>query len=599
MNKKTIVIVISTLLLIIVGLVIYFFNVNKININTKEIILFQNEDYDIKYNSKVQYSFSSNSSSVATIDKNGKIHGVNEGKTTITVKTKTDERKIDVYVNPSYSVDLELNREFDLDLENYKKTEITDKKIIDFDNNKVKGLELGESSLILKIDDKKSIKYNFNIVKVSLIDFTTNIDNDLNMYVGENEEIKVIGLEPTDTVVDENDIEIISSNKDILEVENNNVKALKKGEVTLTINYNDVKKEYNIKVTNVMEKITLKDTVTDVKLVDDNYYVLFGRIDKDYKLDVSYDPIDAEESDLIYSSSDNSVAVFKNNTLSVLKSGYSDITIKTKSNNNLSIKVKLLVSPESVYSAKTYSKINYIKKFTSSSQITWKYDVPENSTFFCAQSMILSDKYVVINQISSNNLKGNLTIVDRNTFKKVFNKEVTRTGHSNGATYNYKTKEYLIAPSTGKNNLNLTGVYSFNLDLEKKDIVLNQNDFLKGVYNSRMAYDKNLNIIVSGDQTETVVYDYETGKVLNKIKSLRANNQDLAIYNGVIYRAHSGGYVDTYRIMDGAYLGSYYFDFFEIEDLEIYDDKNFLLLFYRTGTNVDKLYMTNKMTIYN
>ena len=35
---------------------------------------------------------------------------------------------------------------------------------------------------------------------------------------------------------------------------------------------------------------------------------------------------------------------------------------------------------------------------------------------------ILSDKYVVVNQISSNNLKGNLTIVDRNTFKKVFNK---------------------------------------------------------------------------------------------------------------------------------------------------------------------------------
>ena len=593
--KKSIIIIFSFILLLVgFFLVIHYYKNNKIDIGIKKVVIFQDEIFDLSYYSNSTYTYRTENMNIATVNEKGKITGIKEGKTNLIIESKTESYSLDIVVNPVHFEKLELNREFDIELDSYKKYNISNKSIISFEDNKIKGLSLGSSAIIIDIDGTSKVKYNFEIIDVKLQDYELNIENNQNIYVGDIIDISVDKIDPEDAKT-KDDLEITIDNNEVASYKSGKLTALKSGKLVINSNYNDVKKEYNVAIYNRISKVSI-DKNEYLEKLKDNYYLFFGRLNNDYDLDFDIEPLYTLKSDVTVTSSDKNVVLVSNNILKIKNIGTADLLIKVKSNSDILITIKVLVIPDSVYSQTTYSKITYLKKFTSSSQLTWKYDVPENSTFKCAQSMILSDKYIVVNQISG--LKGRLNIVDRTTFKGIFSKVVERIGHANGATYNYKTGEYLIAPSTTPNTLNLTGLYSFNIDIEKEDVILNNNEFLNGIYTNRIGYDRTLDVYATGTGEETVIYDYVNNVELKRFSQLRGGNQDITIHNGVIYKANSTGYVDLYRITDGGYLGSYNFSFFEIEDLEVLDDNTFLLLFYRPSNNLDKIYTTDKMLIF-
>lgn len=351
---------------------------------------------------------------------------------------------------------------------------------------------------------------------------------------------------------------------------------------------------------NIQENVIATNLVvtnSDIKILNGNnkyQYLLYLEQGKSYVLSAALEPANTTNRRVKIISSNSNVTISRN-ILQANSVGNAVVTLKSSSNTDLVKNIKVLILPSSVMHATTYNKIKVLGSYKATTDFTSKFTIPENGTFYCAQSMSLSDSALVINQVDSTQKKGRLLVLDRN-FKKIYQQNISnKLGHANGATYNYQTGEHYIGRALA-NNSSQKGIYSYTIGA---GIVPTGSTFRSNLNTPRIGYDKNLHIMVSGAVGSHKIYDYDGTLLVDSRPILRDQNQDIAVYNGVIYRLSSSSKIDMYRITDNAYLGSYNVGPYELEDMEIFDSQHALLLFYRTGQSKDKIYMTTKIKLFN
>lgn len=328
-------------------------------------------------------------------------------------------------------------------------------------------------------------------------------------------------------------------------------------------------------------------------------YLLYLEKGKSYSFNHNIEPVNTTNKTISLSSSNSNVSI-NSNTITANSIGNTVVTINSNSNSNLNVKVRVIILPSSVFNANTYSKVKVLSTITKK-DFNIKYNVPVDSSIYITQSMAITSKYIIFNQMKRDATKGRIRIVNKSTFKQEKQINLAKDyGHCNSSTYNPNSK--LVMTARYGEEYKKKGLYCLKID---ENNISNSKEvscsFLKDYNVGRFVYDAKLDLYIFDFGEYTNIYDSDFNKIQQfHNKKLRKTNQGFLSYNGVFYMPNSTNYMDLYRIYDMKYLGTYKFDFHEIEDIEMWNEsKNEIaLLFYWTGTKKDQFGTTTKIKIY-
>lgn len=204
-------------------------------------------------------SWKSADETIAKVDGNGKIKGIKEGSTTIsvTIAGKTASCVVTVYEIPLVNIalnyeNLELVKKQEVQLTvTYSPSDTTDSKLIEWTSSNervakvdkagnVKALSAGTSIITAKVGGI-SASCTISVKEVPLESFVLNKES-ISLYEGETSEIDII-LNPENTT---DDIEILwlSSDDKVAEVDElGKIKALKEGNTVITAKIGDLEQQ--------------------------------------------------------------------------------------------------------------------------------------------------------------------------------------------------------------------------------------------------------------------------------------------------------------------------------------------------------------------
>lgn len=310
-------------------------NADPFNIDAKEskdIEITKPDDYDGKI------TYESSDDSIASVDGEGKVTGLKNGTVTITISAAGT----DVYEQQSCTVKVTVKRasaqisvkepEFDIDADENKTIEVT--KPADFNGKvtfesndtgivavnsttgEVTAIKAGKAKITVKATG--SDVYEDETVDVTVIvnkiDFSFTAD-DLIILIDQSEGIAVNN--PEDYPYQS--IEFTSSDDSIAIVENGKVTGLKNGTVTVTIKasgsekFNDNQTDITVTVNKIPSIIEVFTTQHEINVREDLDILAF---------------VNGEEKPLIFVSSDESIASVNGNTITGVKGGKVNITIR-------------------------------------------------------------------------------------------------------------------------------------------------------------------------------------------------------------------------------------------------------------------------------
>ncbi len=301
--------------------------------------------------------WSSSDSSIATVDEDGKVKGINAGLVKITAKTSNNKESnvlIEVKdINPvSLSIsktnnEIEVGDTKQLSLSfvpsnsTYKSVtwSSSDNNIISVDKNgKVTAKNVGTAKVIVYFNRDKNIKDEL-IIKVNPKgNVPTNIilnNNNSTIYVDSTINLKA-------TIIPNNasnkTITWSSSDSKIATVDKNGkVTAKKSGKVTIT-----AKTSNNLKATSTIKVIK---PLISVKKITINNNITSVFVNESVTLSASISPITASNKNIIWSSSDSSIATVDSNGKVIgKKAGSVKITATSKSNPRVSGSKSIVVS---------------------------------------------------------------------------------------------------------------------------------------------------------------------------------------------------------------------------------------------------------------
>lgn len=326
--------IIGLILFLVVGKIITKNNA-KVTINDKNVDLSVGDTYDLIPKEKGKYKYECADSDIASIDSNGHIKALKEGKTSITIKTsngnkvnciiniyprieKITAKKSDIYIGKKDTEKLK----YEISPSNAKifkeVWKIEDDSIATITDNKVKGKKIGTTKVYLTLNNNMKLVYNINIVKkadsISLDDVTVN--------VGEEKEISP-KLKPSSA--DDVPFEYKADDDSIVSISADNiVKGLKEGKTKVIVST-----PYGIE-----KKITVKVKTVPVRSISINKSNVTKALNESsVKLKANITPNDATDKSVKWSSSDDSIAtVDKNGKVSFKKIG--KVTITAKSSND-------------------------------------------------------------------------------------------------------------------------------------------------------------------------------------------------------------------------------------------------------------------------
>lgn len=403
-----------------------------------------------------------------------------------------------------------------------------------------------------------------------------------------------------DSIIDKTDDD---EKKEEIEIENEDKKEEeidKETEVKEEVKVEEPKVEQP-KVNNIVVGTSLNISGTDLKncLSKSSDYLLYLEVGKPYTINSTIEPSNTTDTSVSISSNSNIISI-SGNTITATSVGNSLITVKSNSNNSLVKTIRVLSVPNSVTNATTYSSKKVLGTVTKK-DFSIKYEVPVDSSIYITQSMAITPNYIVFNQMSRNAEKGRIRIINKTTHKLVRNIKLGKDyGHCNSATYNPNTKMVYI--SKYGEEYKQKGLYC--LSVNDNDIGASNEvkcSYLDNYQVGRFVYDSKLNIYIHDMSEYLNIYDSDFNKIDQyHNKKIRNTNQGFLSYNGVLYMPNSTNYMDMYRITDMKYLGSYNFDFHEIEDIEVWNEQSgeFALLFYLTGTKKDQFGTTKKIKMF-
>ena len=121
------------------------------------------------------------------------------------------------------------------------------------------------------------------------------------------------------------------------------------------------------------------------------------------------------------------------------------------------------------------------------------------------QGMTTTDKYVVFNQVSTDDKNTNINIVDKNKFEVLNNVDEYCFGHANNLTYNPINKKYYISYCDSSNNYYIKSFeITENYKIEIKDITKTQRQYFAFTYD----IDHNNFIGISGNTVYILDMDF-------------------------------------------------------------------------------------------
>lgn len=281
-------------------------------------------------------TWKSSNPSVATVDANGKVTALKDGVTdvTATVGTKTATCKVTVKEEPLTSISLNkteisLVKNTTQKLEVvYNPTDTTDDKTVTWStadatvatvkDGVVTALKEGETTITAKVG-KHVATCKVKVAEIHLTGIVLDKATPTEMYKGQSHQLKFT-LEPANTT-DTPNFTFATSDPEIATVDaNGKVTALKEGTVEIVVMTGDgsVRTSYTLTVKEIpLESISFKEEVTSLE------------VGKRVQLSVLFNPEDTTDAkDVVWSSSDESVATVNKGVLKALKAGKTVITAK-------------------------------------------------------------------------------------------------------------------------------------------------------------------------------------------------------------------------------------------------------------------------------
>lgn len=329
-------------------------------------------------------SYTSENASVASVDSNGKITAVSAGQTKIVVTSESNKnvkfetlvtvkaREIEVSsisLNTSNKT-LLIGDSLSLNV-NFVPQDATNKKItwtssntsvatVDA-NGKVVAKKEGSAKITATSNNNKTatvqIKVEKKKVEVKQVEINSNVTS---MYVGDTITLSAV-VTPNDA--DNKKVVWTSSNTSVATVDSyGKVVAKKSGSVKITAtssSNSSISDSKTIAVNNKHIAVTKLNTSTTT------YTLKYG---KSLQWNVSVEPSDATNKQIVYTSSNESIAKVSSTGKITAQNtkGTATITAKSKENNNIKVSITITVVADPLVNAANYKKVNY-------SNFKWKY----------------------------------------------------------------------------------------------------------------------------------------------------------------------------------------------------------------------------------
>ena len=277
-------------------------------------------------------------SNIATVS-NGEIKAVGYGKTQVVAKTvngltsivnvnvikaKRDIERIELENNVKV---IFLGREYPINVKIYPSNatdqtliyDIKDKNIIKVENNKMIGLNEGETELTIRTNNNISETMTVSVIrnpnKVVIDSFSMKVDT-IKLVKGETKRLDY-SVEPINATID--NLTWSSSNPNIIKVSNDGlIEAVGVGKASIYVVDNDVIKKIEVEV--VDKKLAA--------LITDQSYINLHK-GETVGLTIAYVPKDITKVDLSYASSDSSVATVSGGIVKGISPGKAIITISS------------------------------------------------------------------------------------------------------------------------------------------------------------------------------------------------------------------------------------------------------------------------------
>jgi uncharacterized protein YjdB len=337
MNKERFNTILIIIIAIIIGLIAYVLlrgnktKVSSVILSNKTISIFvgENKKLDVSIipddaNDKSLIWTSSNTN-VANVD-DGMVTGISEGDAIITVKSSdsdvSDSCMVRVIKNEATelaildtNVELRINEEKTLNvtidpIEFYDLITWTssDERIATVDNKgKVTGISNGKTTIKAIYGDKEAICD----VKVVIPVNTLNIDSEITLGVGET---KIINPVITPEEASNQELFWETSDNEIVSVDNGNIKGLKVGTAKVTATIDSKKATVLVRVIIPVDNITLNKDKISLKVGENT------------TLKATITPSDATNKEIVWTSSNTSVATVSDGKVKTIKSGVATIT---------------------------------------------------------------------------------------------------------------------------------------------------------------------------------------------------------------------------------------------------------------------------------
>lgn len=286
----------------------------------------------------------------------------------------------------------------------------------------------------------------------------------------------------------------------------------------------------------------------------------------------------------------SNIANVSNGKIKGLNQGKTKVVIKSKDNSKVSKKVTVNVLKPDTYIAKSDKKVSNsnkeLKKLGTIDLSNYKNNcvhVPGGGGVSSAQGFTIAKNYYIAAKINKKETESRLWIISTNVSKKYdykqkatnIIKESNYLGHTNGMTYNPKTKKIYVTKTTNGNYKTFTygEIKKKKPNFSEGIIYRYTND--KGVSSidpGGIAYDSSNNKFYIGSGNNVYVYDSTlTNNELHITKVRRDTCQDIGGYKGkiLVIRYNAGGpiegsdlknirnAVDIYNASNGNYEGSY------------------------------------------
>lgn len=237
--------------------------------------------------------------------------------------------------------------------------------------------------------------------------------------------------------------------------------------------------------------------------------------------------------------------------------------------------------------AATYSSITTILEI-GSDDVDRVVSASGSGSAGVAQSMCCTGDGYVVAFVNRGNSTGCLKKYDMKGKEIAANTNTGNIGHANGCTYDPKTGCVYVMKTYASAKYHDIRVFDGET-LESRDSI----SF--GTAPSGIGYDATTKQFYMTASSRVYVTDSNLSMVRTIHRKRAYRSQDVAGYNGIvmscIWTGGSGSYIDMYRALNGAYLGSIYAPFGEIESACV-EDGHLVMLYnggsvYRTKERID------------